>query len=279
MNAFYIYSSLLATLFLSGCNSLSPAPNDNEIPDPWTLVWSDEFAVAGLPDSTKWNYDIGGHGWGNNELQYYTEKRSENARIEDGILIIEARKDYWMGHEYTSARLVTRGNADWLYGRFEIKAKLPGGRGTWPAVWMLPRLWEYGNLSWPDNGEIDIMEYVGYDPGIVHGTIHTKKFNHAIGTQIGRSTPVPFAETGFHLYTLEWSADSIMVGVDDLTYFVTTNDSSGWEAWPFDRPFHLIMNLAVGGSWGGAEGVDPTIWPQRLEVDYVRIYKKTPVTE
>src|SRR5215203_2246485 len=144
------------------------------------LVWSDEFDKNGLPDSTKWNYDVGGDGWGNNELQYYTSKRKENARVDSGLLIIEARKEDMKGNKYTSARLVSKGKGDWTYGRFEIKARLPKGVGTWPAIWMLGSATP---LEWPDDGEIDIMEHVGFDPGVVHASIHTRLYNHVQATQ------------------------------------------------------------------------------------------------
>ena len=150
----------------------------NSFAQEYELVWSDEFDYTGLPNSEKWSYDVGGSGWGNNELQYYTENRTENARVENGNLIIEARKESYGGNNYTSARLITKSQGDWLYGKIEVRAKLPGGRGAWPAIWMLPTDWAYG--GWPSSGEIDIMEYVGYDPGVVHGTVHTESYNHTL---------------------------------------------------------------------------------------------------
>ena len=237
------------------------------------LVWQDEFEYNGLPDSTKWSYDVGGSGWGNQELQYYTEKRLENARVENGNLIIEARKEIYNGKNYTSARLVSRNKGDWTYGRIEVKARLPEGTGTWPAIWMLPTDWIYGDGSWPDNGEIDIMEHVGYNEGVIHGTIHTHDYNHADGTQQSGQKTVPDATTAFHVYAIEWSEDKIEWYIDDQKYFTYENNGAGWTAWPFDHPFHLIMNIAIGGTWGGAEGVDNTIFPQKLEIDYVRVYK------
>lgn len=235
------------------------------------LVWSDEFEYSGLPASDKWNYDVGGGGWGNNELQYYTNARAENARVENGKLIIEARKEQYEGSEYTSARLVTRYKGDWLYGRVEAYAKLPSGTGTWPAIWMLPTNWVYG--SWPQSGEIDIMEYVGYDPGVVHGSIHTEAYNHVIGTQKTATFSVPDAETSFHLYALEWTPEKIDIYVDNNKYFTFANEHKDYKTWPFDQAFHLILNIAVGGNWGGAQGVDPNIWPQKMYVDYVRVYQ------
>jgi len=237
------------------------------------LVWSDEFNYTGLPDSTKWTYQVGGHGWGNHEKQYYTRARTENARVENGMLIIEARKENWDTMKYTSTRLVTQGKHDWLYGRFEIRARLPYGVGTWPAIWMMPSQKTYGNGGWPDNGEIDIMEHVGFDQDVIHSTTHTKKYYFRINTQRTAIIKVDNVSGSFHNYAIEWYPDRILGFVDDTLYFTSPNDGTGWEAWPFDRPFYLIMNIAVGGDWGGQKGVDDSIWPQRLEVDYVRVYQ------
>lgn len=235
-----------------------------------SLVWSDEFDDAGLPDSTKWGYDLGGGGWGNQELEYYTD-RAENARVANGSLVIEARKENREGMHYTSARLVTRGKAEFRYGRIEVKAKLPSGRGTWPAIWMLGAK---EPLAWPDDGEIDIMEHVGFNPGFIHGSIHCKKYYHVIGTQKTDTIQVPDFSTAFHVYALDWDADSIRVSVDDSTFFRFANEHTGYDAWPFDNKMYLLLNIAVGGGWGGQKGVDDSIWPQRMEVDYVRVYKK-----
>jgi beta-glucanase (GH16 family) len=240
-------------------------------------VWADEFDYNGLPDPNRWGYDVGGNGWGNNELQYYTENRLENARVENGKLIIEARKEPWGNNEYTSARLVTRNKGDWKYGRIEAMARLPHGRGTWPAIWMLPTNWVYG--SWPKSGEIDIMEYVGYDPGVVHGSIHTEAYNHVMGTQKTDTTLVPDAETNYHLYAIEWDADKIDFYVDNRIYFTFLNEHKDYKTWPFDQAFHLLLNIAVGGNWGGAQGIDPNIWPQKMWVEYVRVYQYIPLSD
>lgn len=240
------------------------------------LVWGDEFDYTGLPNSTKWSYDVGGGGWGNSELQYYTENRTENARVENGNLIIEARKESFGGMNYTSARLVTRNKGDWKYAKIEVRAKVAGGRGSWPAIWMLPTNWEYG--SWPASGEIDIMEYVGYDPTKIHGTVHTKAFNHSIGTQVGLSYALSDAATAFHVYSMNWTETKIELFVDNVKYF-TFNSNADWEKWPFDKTFHLLLNVAVGGNWGGAQGVDDAIFPTRMEVDYVRVYKEASPVE
>jgi beta-glucanase (GH16 family) len=261
--------------FVCYSHSLNPrAQSANQ----WQLVWADEFNYAGLPDPAKWKYDVGGHGWGNKELQYYTENRKENARVEKGLLVIEARRDNWEGQEYTSARLVSKGKGDWTYGRFEARAKLPSGRGAWPAIWMLPTDWKYG--GWPNSGEIDIMEQVGYEPHVVHASVHTKKYHHSISTQKTAKTNVPTATTAFNVYAVEWTPEEIRGYVNKQHYFTfknerLTNPAADYQQWPFDQPFHLLLNIAIGGTWGGAHGVDQTIWPQRLEIDYVRVYQLT----
>ena len=178
---------LFILIFLAGCKDTTKTKSGTPV-DNWNLVWGDEFDKEGLPDSTKWSYNTGGHGWGNQELQFYTENRRENARIENGHLIIEAHKEPWEGAKYTSARMVSQGKGEWQYGRVEVKAKIPSGLGTWPAIWMLAT---NEPLAWPDDGELDIMEHVGHNPGFVHGTIHCKKYNHVIGTQKTDTIYVP----------------------------------------------------------------------------------------
>lgn len=268
----------LAVLLFTCCDKSSPhSPQEgNGTPSGWKLVWSDEFETDGLPNPSKWDYDVGGHGWGNQELQHYTARRTENARVESGKLVIEARRENWNGNEYTSARMITKGKGDWTYGRFEIRANLPSGRGTWPAIWMLPTQWTYGNGSWPDNGEIDIMEHVGYDPGWIHASVHTNKYYWRINTQKTAKLRVADAQTAFHVYEMEWSPEKVEVFVDSVKYFSFSNENKGWEVWPFNKDFHLLLNIAVGGAWGGAQGVDNSIFPQRMEIDYVRVYQKAP---
>ena len=272
---------LICALLLALGVSLWPGHAQTRKPGKWRLVWSDEFKYNGLPDPKKWSYDVGGHGWGNKELQFYTERRPENARVENGMLIIEARRDSWEGHEYTSARLVTKGKGDWTYCRVEVRAKLPSGRGTWPAIWMLPTASAYG--GWPSSGEIDIMEHVGFNPDVVHASVHTKAYNHKIDTQKTAQIKVETARSDFHVYAVEWLPNEIRGYIDEQQYFTfknerLTNQSADFQQWPFDKPFHLLLNIAVGGTWGGADGVDENIWPQRMEIDYVRIYR-LPETE
>lgn len=264
---------ILISISCTGQSTENETKKEGEISG-WTLIWSDEFDKDGLPDVRKWSYDVGDNGWGNQELQYYSSYRSENARIENGKLIIEARRDFFNGKEYTSARLVTKAKGDWTYGRFEIRAKLPTGKGTWPAIWMLPSVWSLGNGGWPDNGEIDIMEHVGYDPNVIHASIHCNKYVHTNGTQKTATINIPDATTAFHNYIVEWNETEIKAYVDDKIYFAFKNENKGWEYWPFSKSFHLILNIAVGGTWGGAQGVDNSIFPQRMEVEYVRVYKK-----
>lgn len=240
------------------------------------LLWSDEFEGSGLPDASKWNYETGGNGWGNNELQFYTKARAENARVENGNLVITARKEDFQDRKYTSARLVTKGKQTWTYGYFEVRAKLPRGRGSWPAIWMLGTGWEGEKKSWPGIGEIDIMEHVGFDPGRVHASIHCTAFNHVAGTQKTATTMVPDAMDGFHVYGLNWTPEFIEVLVDGKSYFHFDNMKKTRAEWPFDTPFYLLLNIAVGGNWGGKEGVDDSIWPQSMLVDYVRVYDRKP---
>ena len=268
----------IVILLISGIYGCKNAGNEKQAVTPaiegWELVWADEFNYTGLPDSISWDYDVGGHGWGNQEKQFYTDSRLENARVENGILVIEARKEPMDTNDFTSARLVTRGKQEWLYGRFEIRAKLPRGVGTWPAIWMLAAKQSYGDGYWPHNGEIDIMEHVGFNHGFIHGSTHSLKYYWQVGTQRSDTTYAADVSEAFHNYILEWYPDKIQVYMDDKLFFTSLNDNTGWEAWPFDKPFYLILNIAVGGAWGGQQGVDDSIWPQRMEVEYVRVYKK-----
>ena len=234
------------------------------------LVWSDEFNQNGLPDPAKWNYDVGGEGWGNNELQYYTDKRKENARVEGGNLVIELRKEDWEKNHYTSARLVSKGKGDWTYGHIEVRAKLPGGLGTWPAIWMLGSTTP---LKWPDDGEIDIMEHVGFDPGVIHASIHCKRFNHVIGTQKTALDTVKDCMDAFHVYGLDWDEKTISISIDGKSYFSFKNENYDYAGWPFGQPMHLLLNVAFGGNWGGQKGTDDSILPGKMLIDYVRVYQ------
>lgn len=256
----------------------------------WKLVWSDEFDQPGLPNPAKWNYETGFVR--NHEAQYYTRARKENARVENGMLIIEARKEQFKNPafnpatkdsnnwnrsrefaSYTSASLTTQGKADWTYGRIEVRAKLPAGRGIWPAIWTLGT--NAANVGWPACGEIDIMEMVGFRPDMVYAHVHApydikKKIDN------GKGIKIPGASDAFHVYAVEWSSNRMDFFVDNKKYFTFRNPHTGPAAWPFDRPQYLILNLAIGGAWGGKKGIDDSIFPQKFEIDYVRVYQKKP---
>ncbi|UKT63568.1 glycerophosphodiester phosphodiesterase family protein [Pedobacter mucosus] len=237
----------------------------------WKLKWADEFDDAGLPLNKNWSYDVGGKGWGNNELQYYTAADSANANVKKGNLNITIVKEDKENNHYTSARIISKNKFDFKYGRVEVRAMLPAGRGLWPAIWALPTVPKYG--GWPKSGEIDIMEHVGYEPDSVYGTVHTEKFNHIIHTQVGKGVKInPYK--AYHIYAIEWYEDRMDFFVDDEKYLSFKNTGKGSPEWPFDQNFHLILNVAVGGGWGGKMGVDETIFPATMKVDYVRVYQK-----
>ena len=242
----------------------------------WALVWNDEFDGPAL-NLEKWSFEIGGHGWGNNELQYYSDDDS-TAFIQDGKLVIRADLvPQGTGSSdnlryFSSARLRTSGKGDWRYGRIEVKAKLALGQGIWPAIWMLPTEWMYG--GWPESGEIDIMEHVGYDPGRVHGSIHTGSYNHKINTQRGGSKLLDKISSKFYVYAIEWYEDRIDFLIDDAKYFSFQNDGKNdFNTWPFNQRFHLLINIAVGGDWPGSPD-ETTQFPTEMEVEYVRVYEK-----
>ena len=243
-------------------------------PAGWELVWSDEFDGNSL-DRLKWEFEVNARGGGNRELQYYV---TNNVRVRDGFLTIEARRQHYTGaegtREYTSSRIRTRRKGDWLQGRFDIRAKLPQGKGMWPAIWMLPTDQRYG--GWPHSGEIDIMELLGHEPKRVHGTLHyaNERRRHASS---GKDFVLPtgsFAED-FHVFRLDWEPTAMRWYVDDKSYHTTTNWSSGTNSFPapFDRRFHLLLNVAVGGNWPGNPDAT-TLFPQAMVVDYVRVYRR-----
>lgn len=238
-------------------------------------AFRDEFEAPRV-DLAKWRFDTArnAEGWFNHELQYYARDRRANTRVENGALVIEARREAVPkarfrdsgGQRYTSAKLVTRRVLG--YGFYQIRAKLPCGRGAWPAIWMLP-----ATGTWPEMGEIDIMEMVGWDANVIHATLHTGAYNHAKGTQRGGDITVATSCTAFHDYQLFWMPNEIVIGVDGRGYMRVANDKPGGAAaWPFTRPFELILNLAVGGDWGGKKGVDDAAFPQRMTVDHVRYW-------
>ncbi|NQT23775.1 glycoside hydrolase family 16 protein [candidate division KSB1 bacterium] len=287
-------TKILIITFLVGISQLSCNKKDNPViengdvipvPDGYKLVWNDEFNGGSL-NTSKWDYMTGGDGWGNNELQYYTN-RTDNAFIEDTVLVIQALKEDYSGSEYTSARLTTSGKAAWTYGRFDIRAKMPFGQGIWPALWMMPEESIYG--GWAASGEIDIVEYLGHETNKVYGTLHYGG-SYPNNTSSGNSYTLGDGEnnlfagdfsTDFHLFTLEWEPGIMRWLMDGELYATQTS-----ETWytnhqfglinkhaPFDQNFHFIFNVAVGGNWPGNPNA-LTTFPQRLSVDYVRVFEK-----
>lgn len=237
----------------------------------WKLVWKEEFNGDKVDDK-KWTFEVQKPGWVNNELQNYTNNRKENVRLENGSLILEARRDNFEGHEYSSGRIKTQGKAAWKYGKMEARIQLPGGLGTWPAFWMMP---ENQSRGWPACGEIDIMEEVGFDQDMVHATTHTLAYNWANNNVKTASTPQAGVTSGFHTYTLIWVQGKIEMYIDGRKYYTVTDEGKGDDAWPFNKEFHIILNLAVGGVWGGMKGVDANIWPRQMKVDWVRVWQKS----
>lgn len=256
----------------------------------YKLVWSDEFNYTGKPEPTKWTYDYGFIA--NQEKQYYTDSL-KNARVENGHLIIEAHiekaanKDFgdpaflntWAEYkakidtaQYTSARLKTEDLAEWKYGRIEARVKLPSGCGMWPAIWMLSETRK--EVGWPECGEIDIMEHVGYDKDTIHGTIHTKAYNHMKGTQKGKTIFIENPYDEFHVFSVDWTPETMDFLLDGVVYNHIINEQKTTAEWPFDQKFYLIINVAVGGSWGGAKGIDDTVFPEQMVLDYVRVYQQ-----
>lgn len=242
----------------------------------WKLKWSDEFDYEGLPDQSKWDYNVGDWGWGNNEPQYYTYGKLKNARVRDGVLTIEAHKND-EGMEWSSARLTTQGKVSFTYGKIEFRAKVPEGRGTWAAGWMLGDSYR-DELSWPYCGEIDILECVGYEindttgNGLNHATCHTPAYYFKQGNQISSVIEMENMNGEFHTYAVEWYPDSIRGLVDGKAYYLYDKTADELE-WPFNNPQNIIVNLAVGGGWGGAKGIDPSYDNHQFILDYVRVYE------
>ncbi len=263
-------AALWALLFaVSACGDEGGDSPDTDT-DRWTLVWSDEFdgAAGALPDPAKWRAEIGGDGWGNDELQYYTD-RAENAALDgQGMLRIVAREESFDGRAYTSARYTTQGLFEQRYGRFEARISFPEGAGTWPAFWMLGT--DIGVVGWPECGEIDIVEHVGRRDGVIYGTVHGP--GYSAGQSVGGETSVAGGDiTTFRDYAVEWEPERIAWFVDGVEYFsVTPDDVPG--RWPYDQPFFLILNLAIGGTFGGPVGAE-TPFPAEMRVDWVRVWE------
>jgi beta-glucanase (GH16 family) len=240
----------------------------------YKLIWADEFDYSGDPNPKYWTREVMASP-PNNELENYTNS-SKNSFVKNGSLFIRTIKETLGGKNYTSARLITSGKVDWTYGKIEVRAKIPLGKGTWPAIWLLYYDDPYG--GWPNSGEIDIMEHVGYDPGNIHGSAHGNVYNPLAGHTVKTSTYKVNNVTDFHVYACEWNKDSVKFFADGYNYYTVTNEHKGWQKWPFDHNFFLILNNAFGGDWGGAQGIDNTIFKNdssvQMEVDYVRLYKK-----
>jgi len=240
----------------------------------YELVWNDEFSYEGLPDSTKWAYDTEGNeaGWGNNEAQYYTDSRLENASVSDGKLHVTVQHEQFEGKEYTSARLMTK--QAWKHGKFEMSAKLPDARGSWCAFWMMPEGWSFNDGGWPNVGELDIVEHLGHDKGVIHASAHSKNHQWWEGTEVTTTAKVDSITEKFHKYTFEWDETEVKAFVDDKQFFSYKNEGEGMDSWPYVKPFYMLLNVAVGGEWGEKYGIDDAAFPQSMVVDYVRVYKK-----
>lgn len=238
-------------------------------PGSWRLAFSDEFDAPGSLDPARWDYELGCVRKG--ELQHYT-CRPENVRAEDGMLVIEARREAYQGCRYTSGSVITHGRFDFRYGRVEARAKLPAGNGTWSAIFLVGS--NVDEVRFPACGEIDIAEHLGFEPATVHCAAHMPAYSHLTRNARRRRVPVEKPWEAFHVYALEWHPGWLDWYVDDQLVFTFGNMGTGRRAWPFDGEQYLIMNLAIGGSWGAAKGVDDSLFPHRLLVDYVRIYQQ-----
>jgi beta-glucanase (GH16 family) len=255
---------IIMGILVIACNRSTPK-------EKWELAWAEEFEYNGKPDAGYWSYEKGHIR--NHELQYYTD-RLDNVTVGNGVCAITARLEG--PDSITSASINTLGKYDILYGRAEVRAKVPSALGTWPAIWMLGT--NSAEVGWPTCGEIDIMEHVGYDPDHIHANIHTVAYNHVKGTNKGNTISVEDPSAGFHIYALEWYKDHMDFFYDDSLYFTYQNDMEGDpDTWPYDKPHYLLINLAYGGSWGGRQGVDTTLLPLTFTIDYVRYYRQTSI--
>lgn len=269
-----LFSSLAFFLASANINAQSPVPQTVTTRDGQTLklVWNDEFNGVGLPNPADWGYEYGFVR--NHESQFYTKEREKNVYQKDSKLIIEAiREDFEENGkkaQFTSASIATQGKHEWTYGRIEVAAKLPRGRGTWPAIWMLGA--NRSQQGWPKCGEIDIMEYVGFKPGVVHATIHAKGASQ-YSVSKGSSTFLENVEDRFAVYAVEWTEDKMDFFVDDKLYMTAKKGDLNCRPYPFDKPHYLILNLAIGGQWGAQKGIDNSVFPAKYEIDYVRVYQ------
>lgn len=237
----------------------------------YKLVWKDDFSVDGKPNKEIWTNEVAGHGYGNNEEQFYTD-RLKNSYVENGVLNIVAYKEEYEGKKYTSARLMTYGKKSMKYGKIAITAKLPKGLGSWPAIWMLPNIIHEG-VNWPRCGEIDIMEHIGRELNSIHFSLHSEKLNHNLKTQPTHIIKLETATTDFNRYEIEWDETKIAYFVNGVHYKTFEKKATDTFAqWPFDQEFYLILNLAVGGGWPGK--VDESIFPIKMQVSAVEVYEK-----
>lgn len=274
-NRFYrSFRTLVMTSMLTGLVVSCSAPESMVSPTPieapagWHMVWHDEFDDTAI-DPANWTFDLGAGGWGNGEAEYYSA-RPENARLENGLLVIEARQEKYEGSYYTSARLKTQGLQQFQYGRIEARLKVPSGKGFWPAFWLLGS--DFNGNNWPDCGEIDIMEYIGREPDLIFGTLHGPGYSGALGFSKWNRQKFNIADD-FHTYAIEWEPDEIRWYFDGEHYFTVTRTDIGDRKWVFDHPFFIILNLAVGGQLAGIVGLD-TKFPSQYYVDYVRVYQR-----
>jgi beta-glucanase (GH16 family) len=276
MTRFAAVWAFMLPIFILGFTVSCQAGGDqtnskSNIPAGYILVWADEFDTPGLPDTKKWVFDTHANSklWWHNERQFYTENRTENARVEGGHLIIEVRKETlpsvkgWVGQEYTSAKLLTKGRQSWTYGFFDVRAKLACGRGVWPAIWMMS-----DSGIWPRDGEIDIMEQVGHEPGRIHATLHTSSSEPMNGISMVSDTC-----GSYHNYQMDWRRESMTFFIDGHEIYHIEKGSRKYDSWPFDHKFHMILNVAVGGAWGAQKGIDPSAFPTEMDVEYVRVYQ------
>ena len=280
--------ALLAAALLASCAGAGhpaheaysyPIDEPGGLPAGYVLKWSDDFEGTGLPDASRWAYDTHANrtGWYNGELQYYASARSENSRVEGGRLVIEAREESAAAfpdaksgapQEYTSGRLVTQGKQAWTYGFVEVRARIPCGKGIWPAIWLLSAK---AGAQWPRDGEIDMMEHINAEAR-VHFTVHTADRNHANRTQATVQRSQELCDGAFHDYQLTWSAGELKLGMDGRNYFQYRDEGLGYGQWPFNGPQYLLLNVAVGGSWPGAPD-GSTQFPARMEIEHVRVYQ------
>ncbi len=275
---------ILLIAMLGTCRATARAAFPQDEKSQWTLVWSDEFngPDGSRPNPPKWKFEVGGNGWGNHELQYYTN-RPENSFIRGGNLVIQALKENFTGpdhvtREYTSARMTTQGLFEQAYGRFEARIKIPRGQGLWPAFWLLGN--DIGKIGWPGCGEIDIMENIGKEPSVVHGSLHGPGYSGDRDYTSEYKVPGgPHFFDDFHVFAIEWEPKAVRFFVDQELYatFTPARLPAGMK-WVFDHPFFIILNVAVGGDWPGPPD-STTVFPQTMLVDYVRVYKPRSIAE